>query len=229
MKKHTGFILLSAAFGLMSASAATDCLALSLSIKNAAAVDRSNVLELVSREVAAAPGCACEIVKAAIEGSTANAKTVAAIVQVAATAAPEQMRLVSQCAVAVAPDSLSEVQAVIALLDPNLGETGKVNSSKDSKAPAGEVAAMPNPLDFPGQGPVGPTPGGPGGASLIGPGRSSLLPVGPPINVVPPVIIRPVVPPVVPPVIPNPPPISPGEFPPGPPNELPPVEFTQVS
>lgn len=202
MKKHTGFILLSAALGLIPTSAATDCLALSLSVKAAVAAERSGVLEVVSREVAAAPGCACEIVKAAIEGSAANAKTVAAIVQAAVTAAPDQMRLVSQCAVAVAPDSLTEVQAVIALLDPNLGESAAVKSDKDSKAPAGEVAAMPNPLDFPGQGPVGPTPGGPGGASLIGPGRSSLVPVGPPINVVPP-IVR------------NPPPVSPGEFAPG--------------
>lgn len=30
-----------------------------------------------------------------------------------------------------------------------------------------EVAAQPNPLDFPGQGPIGPTPGGPGGLPLI--------------------------------------------------------------
>jgi hypothetical protein len=214
MKKHTGFILLSAAFGLVSANASVDCIALSLSVKNSSAADRSSVLELVSREVAAAPGCACEIVKAAIEGSAADSKTVAAIVQSAATAAPEQMRLISQCAVAVAPDSLTEVQGVIALLDPNLGESANAKSSKDSKAPAGEVAAMPNPLDFPGQGPVGPTPGGPGGAPLIGPGRSSILPSGPPINVVPPVVIRPPgKPPVVPPVI-NPPPVTSVDQPP---------------
>ena len=126
MKKHTGFILFSAAFGLVSASASVDCIALSLSVKSAAAAEQSNVLEMVSREVAAAPGCACEIVKAAIEGSAANSKTVAAIVEAAATAAPEQMRLISQCAVAVAPDSLTDVQAVIALLDPNLGEAAAV-------------------------------------------------------------------------------------------------------
>ena len=221
MKKHTGLILLSAAFGLLSANASVDCIALSVSVKHAAASDRSNVLDLVSREVAASPGCACEIVKAAIEGSAANVKTVAAIVQSAATAAPEHMRLISQCAVAVAPDSLADVQAVIAQLDPNRGETGNSDkSSKDSKAPAGEVASMPNPLDFPGQGPVGPTPGGPGGMPLI--------PFFPPVNVVPPVVVPPVVTPPV--VIPNPPPFSPGNFPPGPPpgppgggNELPPT------
>ena len=48
----------------------------------------------------------------------------------------------------------AEVQAVLAKLDPNRGESGdSAKSAKDAKAPVGEVAAMPNPLDFPGQGP----------------------------------------------------------------------------
>ena len=183
MKTQIGFILFSVAIGLLPAGASVDCIALSVSVKNAAAADQSSVTELVAKEVAAAPGCACEIVKAAIEGSAADSKTVAAIVESASIAAPEQMRLVSQCAVAVAPDALGEVQVVIAKLDPNLGESGDSSKgSKDSKAPAGEVAAMPNPLDFPGQGPVGPTPGGPGGMAL--------LPVVPPIVVTPPDVTR---------------------------------------
>jgi hypothetical protein len=176
MKKTAFSVFIVASFGMLPAMAAVDCIALSVSVKSAVASDQSKVLEIVSSEVAAAPTCACEVVKAAIEGSKANTQTVAAIVESAATAAPDQMRLVSQCAVAVAPDSLAAVQAVIAKLDPNLGESGK--SAKDSKAPAGEVAAMPNPLDFPGQGPVGPTPGGPGGMPLI--------PQLPPVIIAPP-------------------------------------------
>jgi hypothetical protein len=194
MNTKIGLISLAAAMGLASANASVDCLALSLKVKHESTANQSGVLELVSREVAASPACACEIVKAAIEGSKADPKMVAAIVQAASTVAPEQMRLISQCAVAIAPDSLTEVQGVIALLDPNLGETA---SAKDAKSPAGEVAAMPNPLDFPGKGPVGPTPGGPGGASLIGPGPSSILPSGTPINVIPPIIVPPL-PPVSP-------------------------------
>ncbi|MEO7101468.1 MAG: hypothetical protein ABI162_19110 [Luteolibacter sp.] len=167
MKKTTCFAVLSALLGALPAFAAeADCLKLSMSVKQVVAAEQSKVLEIVSSEVAAAPGCACEIVKAAIEGSNANVDTVAAIVESASIAAPEQMRLVSQCAVAVAPDALIKVQAVLAKLDPNLGESG-VKSAKSAKAPAGEVAAMPNPLDFPGQGPVGPTPGGPGGTPLL--------------------------------------------------------------
>ena len=116
--------------------------------------------------MAAAPGCACEIVKAAIEASKANARWSRAIVESAATAAPDKMRLISQCAVAVAPMSLDEVQAVIAKPDPNAGEAGQ--SAKSAKGgETGEVATTPNPLDFPGQGPVGPTPGGPGGMPVL--------------------------------------------------------------
>ncbi len=172
--------MLNAAFGMLSANAAVDCIALSVSVKNAVTAEQSKALEIVASEVSAAPACACEIVKAAIEGSNANAQTVAAIVQAAATAAPEQMRLVSQCAVAVAPDALGAVQAVLAKLDPNLGESAPASqSAKDSKAPVGEVAAMSNPLDFPGQGPIGPTKGGPGGTSVF--------PITPPIITAPPV------------------------------------------
>jgi len=168
MKKTIQYAVLSAILGTVSASAEVDCLKLSLYIKLATASEQSKVLEIVAKEVAAAPGCACEIVKSAIEGSAADSVTVAAIVEAAATAAPEQMRLISQCAVAVAPDALVNVQAVMAKLDPNLGEAGasakSAKGSKSAKAPAGEVAALPNPLDFPGVGPVGPTIGGPGGA-----------------------------------------------------------------
>lgn len=182
MKKTLYFIILSSALSLLAANAAApavDCLALSVAVKNSVSSEQSKVLEIVSKEVSASSSCACEIVKAAIEGANANSQTVAAIVEAASVAAPDQMRLVAQCAVAVAPDALADVQAVLAKLDPNLGDSGtSAKSSKGSKAPAGEVAAMPNPLDFPGQGPVGPTPGGPGGIPLI--------PVTPPVIIAPP-------------------------------------------
>ena len=169
MKKTIYFALLTAALAVLPVSADVDCAKLSLSVKQAVAAEQSKVLEIVSTEVAAAPGCACEIVKSAIEASSANVETVAAIVESASTAAPEQMRLISQCAVAVAPDAIAQVQAVLAKLDPNLGESGVSSKSAKGGAAAapGEVAAMPNPLDFPGQGPVGPTPGGPGGAPVM--------------------------------------------------------------
>ena len=183
MKKTISFAIMGTILGSLPTFAEVtgpDCLKLSLSVKQVVAAEQSKVLEIVATEVAATPACSCEIVKSAIEASNASIDTVAAIVEAAATAAPEQMRLISQCAVAVAPDALAKVQAVLAKLDPNLGESGTSSkSSKDAKAPAGEVAAMPNPLDFPGQGPVGPTPGGPGGIPLF--------PFSPPIIINPPI------------------------------------------
>ncbi|MEN9975206.1 MAG: hypothetical protein RLZZ282_1212 [Verrucomicrobiota bacterium] len=183
MKSTLFFGVFSTALTLMSGAAQIDCLTLSLAVKRAVAAEQSQVLEIVSTQVAAAPACSCEIVKAAIEGSLAKPATVADIVEAAATVAPEHLRLISQCAVAAAPDALLHVQTVLAKLDPNRGEpSGK--SSKDSKSPAGEVAAMFNPLDFPGQGPVGPTTGGPGSPS--GTGGEILVPVFPPIIINPP-------------------------------------------
>jgi len=180
MKKTICFLILSASLGALSAKIPVDCVAKSAFIKSSVAAEQSKVLEIVSEEVAASPPCACEIVKVAIEASNADSKTVAAIVEAAVIAAPEQMRLIAQCALAVAPDALADVQAVLAKLDPNLGDSGSAKSSKDSKGVVGEVAAMPNPLDFPGQGPVGPTPGGPGGLGII--------PNLPPVIVAPPLV-----------------------------------------
>jgi hypothetical protein len=195
MKQTIFFSVFSAVLALIPVSAEVDCLKLSLTVKHAIAAEQSKVLEIVANEVSAAPGCSCEIVKAAIEGSQAKPETVAAIVEVAVTAAPDQMRLISQCAVAVAPDALTQVQAVLAKLDPNRGEAGaSAKSAKDSKAPVGEVAAMPNPLDFPGHGPVGPMRGGPGG--------NHLFPILPPICIRPPDVINP--PDVTPDVFPGP-------------------------
>jgi hypothetical protein len=158
--------------------AEVDCLKVSVSVKHAVAAKPSAVLEIVEKEVSANPDCACDVVKAAIQSSKADNKTIAAIVETAATSAPDKMRLISQCAVAVAPQALADVQAVISRLEPNKGESGY--SSKGGKNPQVEVKPAWNPLDFPGQGPVGPTPGGP-----------PALPPGLP-PVVPPVIVPPV-------------------------------------
>lgn len=162
MKTTSRFALVAACLSIFPATsmAAENCLELAVSVKHAVAAKPSSVLEVVEKEVSANPDCACEVVKAAIQGAEADSKLVASIVETAATAAPEKMRLVSQCAVAVAPEALGDVQAVMSRLDPNLGEAGY--SSKGAKD-AKDVAVKPawNPLDFPGQGPVGPTPGGP--------------------------------------------------------------------
>lgn len=148
MKKTVFFGVFSAVLAALVSAADVDCLGVSLSVKKAVAAEQSKVLEVVSREVAASPGCACEIVKSAIEASSAKPELVSSIVEAAVTAAPDQIRIIAQCAIAVAPDAFRDVQAVVAKLDPNRGEGA--SSAKGAKSPAGEAAAAPNPLDFPG-------------------------------------------------------------------------------
>lgn len=115
--------------------------------------DSSALLEIVQAETAANPSCACEIVKAAIQTTDGDVAQVLAIVETAGTAAPEHLRLISQCAIAAAPEALTEVQALLAKLDPGSGESGK--SSKGAKA-AVDAAQLktpekegPTPLDLP--------------------------------------------------------------------------------
>jgi hypothetical protein len=184
MKTTFRIALAATALGMLPAMAEVDCLKLSVAVKHAVAAQPQQVLQIVEKEVAANSDCSCEVVKSAIEASKADSKTVAAIVETAATVAPDKMRLISQCAVAVAPQALADVQAVMSRIDPSKGEGGY--SAKGAKA-GPEVAVKPafNPLDFPGQGPVGPTPGGP---PILPPG---LPPTVPPV-IVPPVIVPPV-------------------------------------
>lgn len=186
MKMTARFAAFSAIFGFLSIAAVRAdeaCSAQSASLKEAIAAKPADLLQLVEARVSANPGCACEIVKSAIEATQADVQTVASIVETASSAAPDKMRLIAQCAVAVAPDSLAGVQAVLAKLDPSSGESGPSSKdSKDSKAP--QVADTWNPLDFPGDGPVGPPRGTNGGYPE--------LPVGPPSF--PPVITPPIKP-----------------------------------
>lgn len=180
MKNNISFILFSAALGLLPANASIDSAALSISIKNAVSADKTKVVEIVSREVAGTPTCACEVVKSAIEASNANATTVASIVEAAIVAAPDQMNLIAKCALTAAPDASAAVYAMVAKLGANAGENSR--DSKDSKAVIPSSQAGNNVLDFP-TGPadgssignqVGPaaglasgTAGGAGGGSIV--------------------------------------------------------------
>jgi len=152
-----------------------DCYKISTAVKKAVAAHPEKILELVAAQVAQNESCACEIVKAAIVTSDADKQLVASIVETAITAAPSKVRIIGQCAVAVAPDALAEVQAVVtkygavsgdSSADAKGGEKGDAKGGKEVVPPP--VAQ--NPLDFPGYGPTGPTPGGPGGFPLFPPG-----------------------------------------------------------
>ncbi|BCU75343.1 hypothetical protein [Luteolibacter sp. LG18] len=145
---------------------AADTLEYALSIRHRIHEDPSKLLEIVAAEVTANPDRVCEIVKAAIKATENDKASIANIVETAATSKPDAMRLAAQCAVAAVPESLSDVQAVLAKLDPASGDWRKHSSkSKDSKdakdAKEGEVApaiAPPNPLDLPPPPPPPPIP-----------------------------------------------------------------------
>jgi hypothetical protein len=157
-----GLALLSATYREPGKKSEQDCSGLGLSVQQRVKLEPSKVLEIVETELAANQSCACEVVKAALNAAGADAELTAQVVETAATTVPESLRLISQCAIAQVPESLSTVQAVMARLDPGGGESGySSKSSKSAKsAKAGADIAPPpappekgNPLDLP---PLGP-------------------------------------------------------------------------
>ena len=155
---HAGLAEISAAYqkpGQVADSA--DCASVTMSVGHRVQIDPSNVLEIVESEISANANCACEIVKTAIKASGADASLVADITEVAITSAPQSMRMISQCAIAAMPEALAEVQAVLARLDPNRGDSSysskDAKSGKDAKAAVASAlappATPPNPLDVP--------------------------------------------------------------------------------
>ncbi len=112
-----------------------DCAPIALSLKNRIEQDIASVLELVEREISANSDCACEIVKSALIATQADTPLVLAIVETAINASPENARIISQCAIAIAPDALAEIQALLAKLYPDSGEEGiSAKSAKGSKS-----------------------------------------------------------------------------------------------
>ena len=120
-------------------------------VKKQIEADADNILKIVEQQTAAHASCSCEIVKSAILTAEADKKLVGQIVATAIEAAPEQMNLVTSCAVAVAPDALAEIKAVLSKLNPKaLAKKGNdpAAGAKDTK----EVIAsdkVKNPLDGP--------------------------------------------------------------------------------
>lgn len=153
-------LLLTLAFTLTGVHASErtiiDCsqiAARTLNTAKRAAVDPVELLNLVDREVSANPSCACEIVKAAIIGTDCDDAIVGYIVETAVRASPENMRMIAQCAIATAPDSIVRVQEVMGRLDPGAGEGRSAKSAKSAKDAKGlevkPAASPPDPLNIP--------------------------------------------------------------------------------
>jgi hypothetical protein len=129
---QSGLAELAAAYREPSHSAdSADCPSVATSVEQRIKLDSSLVLEIVDSEISANPNCACEIVKTAIKASGADVSLVGYITETAITSAPQSMRMITQCAIAAKPEALSAVQAILAKLDPNSGDT---YSSKDAKS-----------------------------------------------------------------------------------------------
>jgi len=151
----------------ISVQADTSAEKIAETVKKKVSAQPKKVIEIVSSQVAHNDSSACEIVKAAIVASDADKDLVAKIVQAATEAAPDKIKIISQCAVAVAPDAIAEVQTVIT----KFAAAGGGGAYVLAAPPIAPINSAPvNPLEFPGQGAVGPTPGGPGGFPLFPPG-----------------------------------------------------------
>ena len=152
MKNTLKFALTAVLHSVASIASAdvADSVKLSKAVKVAVSADSSKVLEVVAANIAINESCACEIVKAAIVASDANKKLVAEIVNTAILAAPSQIRMITQCAMATAPDAGSNIQAVVE----KYGSAGGNHSAKGGLADEKGVIAPPeadgpNPLDYP--------------------------------------------------------------------------------
>ncbi|MEM7146689.1 MAG: hypothetical protein AAF591_16255 [Verrucomicrobiota bacterium] len=92
--------------------AGEECVGVGKRVGELVEADRARVLVVVEEEVSANPGCACEIVKAAIEGSGADEseELLKQIVITALNAAAGESATIAECAVAAAPDSAGAVK-----------------------------------------------------------------------------------------------------------------------
>ena len=156
MKRTLKYVALESVFAGAPVAMAEgpDCYDLSIAVTKAGSSAPDQVQQIVQRQVASKPGCAGDVVKAAIVATEADRKLVGQIVATAVEAAPAKMRIVAQCAIAVAPDALPNVQAVLAKLVPQGGDgfSAKGGMEKGGMAKGEEVEVAPqwpSPLDGP--------------------------------------------------------------------------------
>ena len=173
MKTTPRIALLAAAFcsSVLASTTPADTSVVA-AVKSDLAQNRQTLQQTVTKHVSASPEFACEIVKTVVRESQCDVATVASIVESAALAAPDQLRLIAQCAIAMAPDSLVEVQQIVAKLDPSAGDGEASGKEIASGKQGADVASTDdgNPLDFPTGGEevvVGPTPNSPGAKALL--------------------------------------------------------------
>ena len=123
-------------------ASAPNCSEIHRAVKKYVKDHPERVLEVVALQIGHHPSCACEVVKAAIIASEANTALVVEIVEAAIEVAPSRFRIIGQCAIAVAPDALSEVQTIVNQYgavsgDSGFGAKGAELSEKSAKGAKG--------------------------------------------------------------------------------------------
>lgn len=121
------------------AGSPSTCDLLATDIRQAVAKDPSKVLMIVEDGLVINETCACEIVKAAIQASSADGAMVQQIVQTAMAVAPKMAAIIAECAAAVAPGSSEAINAVAAARTDTTDRSKEVRESV-AKAPVEPVA-----------------------------------------------------------------------------------------
>lgn len=172
MKTTLKFALVGVLFAsatTFAGAAESNCQEVTKATNAAVAKSPEKVLEIVAKLVAENKACSCEVVKAAIISTEADKELVGKIVETAVKAAPEQISLISTCALAVAPDAQAQIVAVVSNHGNSAG--GDYSAKADLGAKGKEALPMApiklNPLDFPGAGPIAPELGSSGGQPLL--------------------------------------------------------------
>jgi len=167
------------------------------------AQSEEKLLAVVGQAISEDEGQICKIIQEAIVASEATEELVVDVVEAALEAHPEKHRLITECAVAVAPDSKAAIESaskqyVTATdVDPSYSDAksadveysdakGGVSNQETGDPPVIPNTTDINPLDFPQGGllanPVGPTDGGPGGLFLL-PFGPSFIAGNPSVNI----------------------------------------------
>ena len=124
-------IALFAGFAFASAGVANaaDCDTIGKQVSKAVADSPSIVLVVVDEMISKNEACACEIVKAAIDASSADKSLVREIVVTAVTAAQGMAATIAECAVAAAPEAAAEIKAGLSEVFAG-AKSGEVYSAK---------------------------------------------------------------------------------------------------
>ena len=104
-----GFVFL--AMGSAPVMADTDCAPIAKDVSAQITKDPSITLKVLTEALEKNEECACEIVQAAIKASKADSEAVGQIVEAAITTSTSMANTIVECATAVAPDAIDEIEA----------------------------------------------------------------------------------------------------------------------